>query len=84
LQLVSQIESTCHSLGHPIEPRPNTAHITLARARNPLPTPLRKSLQDFAHSLFPGPTMSATEYVLMQSDLTPKGPIYTPAAHFPL
>jgi len=82
--LVTRIETACQSHGFPPEGRPYSAHITLARARNPLPPYLRNNMQAAAARLWPGPTMTATEYVLMQSDLTPKGPIYTPAAHFAL
>ncbi len=84
LQLVSRIESACHSLGFPREPRAYTPHITLARAREPLPTPLRKTLENAARPMFPGPTFAPTEFTLMLSNLLQHGPVYTPAARFSL
>lgn len=82
LDLVSQIETACHTHGFPRETRPFRAHITLARPRMPLPPPLRPKLDDAANPAFPGPTMLIESITLMQSQLRPQGSLYTPVAHF--
>jgi 2'-5' RNA ligase len=82
LKLVSQIEGTCKTHGFRLEGRPYTAHITLARAKDVLPPPMRKTMEEAVGRLWPGPTMLAEEFVLMQSVLRREGAVYTPAAHF--
>lgn len=82
LTLVRHIESTCKPLGFPLEGRPYTAHLTLARARDPLDGSVRAKLVDVARDFLPGPSMSVSEFVLMQSVLQREGAEYTPAAHF--
>ena len=82
LQLVSHIESTCKSHGFRLEGRPYTSHITLARARDLVPAAMRKKLEETAAPLFPGPSMVAEQFTLVQSQLRREGAVYTPAAHF--
>ena len=81
-QLVEQIELACEPLGFPLEGRAFRPHITLARARKPLPGRLRRDLADAAIDLWPGPAMPADRFVLMESQLSSSGPAYTPAATF--
>jgi 2'-5' RNA ligase len=82
LTLVNRIEATCKPLGFPLEGRPYTAHITLARAREPLQGSIRAQLVEAAKDLLPGPIMAVTQFVLMQSILKREVAEYTPAAHF--
>ncbi|MGE5608333.1 MAG: RNA 2',3'-cyclic phosphodiesterase, partial [Bacillota bacterium] len=82
LKLVSQIEGTCKTQGFRLEGRPYTAHITLARAKDVLAPGMRKTMEEETRRLWPGPTMVAEEFVLMQSQLRREGAVYTPAAHF--
>jgi 2'-5' RNA ligase len=81
-ELVNHIEATCKPLGFPLEGRAYRAHVTLARARTPLPPPLRQAMEQAAHSLWPGPETLVEEFILMQSQLKREGAIYTPAARF--
>jgi 2'-5' RNA ligase len=81
-ELVNHIESTCKSFGFPLEARAYHAHVTLARARAPLPPPLRQAMEQAAFCLWPGPETLVEEFILMQSQLRHEGAIYTPAARF--
>jgi 2'-5' RNA ligase len=84
LQLQSAIDAACHACGHPLESRRFTPHITLARARTPFPPPVRLNVAQAIRQLGPSPVMQVTEFVLMQSQLSPKGARYQPVARFPL
>jgi 2'-5' RNA ligase len=83
-QLYSSVENVCEHLGHRKEARPYTPHVTVLRARKPIRESLRSRISREAAPFFPGPRFLATEFALMQSDLRPSGPVYTPIAHFPL
>ena len=80
--LVNEIEEACAKVGFARERRAYKAHVTLARAKMPLPQQLRGRLEQVASGLFPGPRMNAGKFVLMQSVLKREGAEYTPAAHF--
>lgn len=82
LQLQSAIEKACHTCGHALETRPFTPHVTLARARTPLPPSVRLKVADAVAQVGPSPVMQVTEFVLMESHLTAKGARYQPAARF--
>ena len=83
-RLYEQMEAACAALGFPPEGRAYTPHATIGRTRitrrgggafNVRGVPLDDA--------FPGPSFTATGFVLMKSQLNPKGSVYTPAAHFP-
>jgi RNA 2',3'-cyclic 3'-phosphodiesterase len=78
--LVNHIEDACATLGFAREDRPFSAHVTLARARQPLPTPLRPELANAAADAWPGPSFHIAQFVLMQSVLQRQGAEYVPAA----
>lgn len=80
LDLVSELEDVCGDRGFPRENRRFRAHMTLARARRPLGGGLRKPLVEAAAPAFPGPAMMVESFVLMQSQLDPRGSVYTPVA----
>lgn len=81
--LAAAVERALAPLGYPSEDRPFRAHLTLGRARQPRKggkkPDLRSLSRDLAGGDFaPGPEFRADRVVLMQSTLTPQGPIYQP------
>jgi 2'-5' RNA ligase len=82
LQLQSHIETATEARGFARENRSYHPHITLARARTPLPPPMRQKLSDTGDAHGDAPSMPVNDFVLMQSRLLPKGAEYTPAARF--
>jgi RNA 2',3'-cyclic 3'-phosphodiesterase len=82
--LVERIESACEPLGFGRERRLYRPHITLGRARSPLPGALRRRLADACAGRWPGPEMAAGEFILMASELSHHGSRYTRAATFEL
>jgi 2'-5' RNA ligase len=84
-RVFSDIENACESLGFGREARAYTPHATLGRARITRRGGGVFGLRnlDVDHR-FPGPMFGADAFTLMQSQLHPKGAIYTPAARFPL
>lgn len=76
-KLAADLESAGHTLGFPREKRKFHAHVTLARARQPV-------RRDRVMATIPELPFTATEFVLMQSTLSPQGSTYTVAARFPL
>jgi len=83
-QLHDLVNRACATLGFPHESRPFRPHITLGRLRRPLPAQGRSPLSKVADAQMPGPVFTATTFALMQSELLPGGPRYTPLARFPL
>ena len=89
--LQSGIEKALESAGFPADPRPFSAHLTLARIKSPMgiKSPRgKKKLQDELEALNqegidPHP-FDAGEVKLYESQLTPKGSIYTVLANFKL
>lgn len=70
-------------LGFPPEDRPFSAHLTLGRAREGRGAPgLAGALAGFAEDA--GTPWRATDVVLFESHLSPKGPRYEPLVHTPL
>ena len=71
------------SLNLPLDSRPFSPHITLARGDRSLMTDL---LEKFAadHSQFKLPAVPVTEFQLYSSTLHPTGPAYTIERRFPL
>lgn len=80
--LVEQIEQRCFEIGFRKEGRVYRPHITLARARRPLPGSVRGEFDAVTGTLWPGPGARVERFALIQSKLDPKGSQYTPIAHF--
>ncbi len=76
LALQSAIEEACATQAIPRENRRYRPHITVARARRPLP----RSAKTLVDAVAPGDSvaMGVTEFVLMQSRLSNKGSVYLP------
>ena len=77
VQLAEALEAAYEPLGFAREGRPFHAHVTLARAK----MPVRRELVNLD---IPALTFTASQFVLMQSKLSPTGATYAAAAHFPL
>lgn len=82
--LVESIEQRCKFLGFEKEQRSYKPHVTLARARPVLSAKFRGLASDATLGLWPGPTFAPSEFVLMNSELTPQGSTYTKVASFPI
>jgi 2'-5' RNA ligase len=85
-QLASSVDHTTATLGIPRESAPFTPHLTLARARGSSLrgafTHMHEKLQALAEPEFG--TMTATEFFLYESKLSPKGAHYTKLERFAL
>jgi len=75
--LVHAVEGATVGLGHEPDPRPFRPHLTIARARRPLPV---ASLLDAVGDGPVGPAWTAGEVVLMESDTRPTGAVYREVA----
>lgn len=84
VQAHKAIDERCGALGIPRENRQYRPHVTLARARPPLPAWRRETLTQALTPFLPGPGFTATRLALMQSRLTPAGAQYARIAHWPL
>lgn len=82
--LVESIEQRCKFLGFEKEQRAYKPHVTLGRARPVLSAKFRSVAGEATADLWPGPSFSPPEFVLMDSQLSPKGSIYSPVAKFPI
>ena len=82
IELHQRIEGAMEAAGFPREGRAYHPHITLARARNALPPPMRGRLMAADDASKPRESMRVHDFVLMESRLHPKGAQYTPAARF--
>jgi 2'-5' RNA ligase len=80
--LVQGIEQRCHYLGFEKEQRAYRPHVTIARARPTLSAKFRAGISDVTMDLWPGPSFSPVRFVLMQSQLSAGGSIYSPVAYF--
>lgn len=84
VNLIDKIEARMGNLGFAKEKRISTPHITIGRGKH-LPTNIKKKimlvLKDKRGSILPKP-FQVKEISLMESKLTPKGPIYTTLAKF--
>lgn len=65
-----------------VEKREYKPHLTLGRVRGGDLRPLAAAIEEMAEA--EGPAFDATEVIIMESRLAPKGPEYTPLAHVPL
>ena len=83
-RLHAETEAACAGLGFPREGRPYRPHVTLARARIPVPASRRAPLEELTASAWPGPAFTAGEFCLIESRLKPTGAEYTVLARFPL
>jgi 2'-5' RNA ligase len=79
-----EIEDACGKIGFAPESREYRPHITLARAKVPLPRHVRESLSAAGGRHVPVPAFDVREFVLMESRLRPQGAEYLPVARFPL
>ena len=82
--LVERIEQRCRFLGFEKEQRAYRPHVTLGRARPVLSAKFRQLAHDATVDLWPGPVFSPREFVLMNSQLSDKGSIYSVVARFPI
>ena len=79
--MAGAVASATRPLGHEPDTRPYTAHVTVARARRPLPV---GSVLDAIGDGPVGPAWDVREVVLMESDTRPSGAVYREVAAFPL
>jgi 2'-5' RNA ligase len=82
--LVAAIEQRCRFLGFEREQRAYKPHATLGRARPVLSAKLRQAADEATADLWPGPNFAPPEFVLMNSQLSAAGSIYTAVARFPI
>jgi RNA 2',3'-cyclic 3'-phosphodiesterase len=82
--LHQEIERACDKVGIAPERREYRPHITLARAKVPLPRHVRERLAVAGARHLPSPVFEAREFVLMESRLRREGAEYVPATRFPL
>jgi RNA 2',3'-cyclic 3'-phosphodiesterase len=80
--LVQSIEQRCHYLGFEREQRAFRPHVTLARARPVLSQKFRPTIRELAPNLWPGPKFAPGDFVLMNSELSSQGSVYTSVARF--
>jgi 2'-5' RNA ligase len=82
--LVESIEQRCKFLGFAKEQRAYRPHVTIARARPVLSAKFRQVANEATADLWPGPKFAPTEFVLMESHLSPEGSKYKALARFPI
>lgn len=76
IDLQHRLAAGLEHLGFIRESRPFKAHLTIGRARGPLNPKKLASLMASAGSI-ESPAFTADELILFQSELFPKGPLYT-------
>jgi 2'-5' RNA ligase len=82
-ELARQTDRALHRLGVPLETRPFSPHLTLARIKEPIPLDrLHSSLAALPSAEFGA--FLAGSFHLYQSALNPSGSVYTRLAEFPL
>jgi 2'-5' RNA ligase len=69
VRLHHSVEDCTSGLGYPAERRDYRPHITLARAKWPIPKTLRDNLFQFLQDKFPGPEFQADHFSLFESRL---------------
>jgi len=80
--LAAEIDQAMHKFGFPLEDRPFTAHLTLARLQPPgLPPKLAAAVQESPSREFG--SLMAREFHLIESKLKPAGAEYTTLQSFP-
>ena len=80
--LVAAVQSAILDCGLPVEERPFTAHITLARLRFPAPREVGAFLDQPLPE--PLPLLPVEEFILFESRLSPQGVEHRPLTSFPL
>lgn len=77
-QLAYQVESACRNTGFGKGDKPFSAHLTIGRIRNP------RGLESFIDRLqkveYRSDEFEVKEVTVFKSDLSPRGPTYTPLA----
>lgn len=75
-ELAMRVDEATHSLGFEKDDRPFSAHLTIARVKDPRTvTDLAAEVQN---TVFESEQIQAEEVIIMKSQLTPHGAIYTP------
>jgi len=82
IELASKIDIACAGRHIPLEARSYQPHVTLARAKSPIPRALVEGFGGKLQQLFPGPSMSVDRFALIESRLLHLGPQYHTAAQF--
>ena len=79
MRLQQAVEAAVSPLGFPAEKRPYSPHLTLARLKDYTPALSRQSLSRrlITQSQYEGPWFEVKKVSLMQSRLTPSGPVYS-------
>lgn len=83
LALQAQIEQTVRTLGLPPDNKPFKPHFTLARLKTHKPTPEADAFLQ-AHAHFTVEPFAVSEFVLIESKLSPQGPHYTVRGRYAL
>jgi 2'-5' RNA ligase len=85
-RLQKGIDMSMANLGFESEKRPFTAHLTLARLKEECSSAERLEFSSLVQAAVfeSGPPIRVAAAALMRSQLTPKGPVYTRLAEFPL
>ena len=82
LQILHQaLEGELASAGFPREAKRFSPHLTLARIRNPHYA--RSLAEELIREGFAAETFTASEVLVMRSELTPRGSVYTPLGVIP-
>ncbi len=84
VRMYGELEEQCRRLGVARENRPYWPHITLGRARMPLPAPARGAMERMLVGAWPGPQWTAGEFVLVHSQSVQGNYEYVRLARFPL
>ena len=82
VELQSTVEAVCAEHGFRPEGREYLPHITLARARQPLPSSNRQRLVELLNGHLPTLTFRTRGFTLMESRLGGPAPTYVPLARF--
>jgi 2'-5' RNA ligase len=86
--LYGRLEDALRARGFERERRPLSAHLTVARVREDAPRALARSVGETVARLaareLPSGSFEVDALTVMRSDLSPRGPRYTPLARVPL
>ena len=82
IRLAAAVEQALASFGFAPETRPFQSHVTLARIKSRPPRELSILIDRHAETEFA--TIDVSEIALMQSELSPQGPRYTPLTVAPM
>jgi 2'-5' RNA ligase len=82
-RLHNNIDAACEELRFAREDRPFVPHITLGRNKRGRYEKVAGFVRgNPPFDCWPGPTFTASSFALVQSELRPDGPVYTPLARF--